>query len=159
MACIYTKSPGSPLFRTSLLPDAHTRRRCPPPLPCEASRHQTPGLAVLTWGGGVSKESINPCPGTRHPDLTMLCVPFKLHAHARRVRSRHFLWGVFASKVTGLFLNEPRPFLLTFLYIVRKGNSRQCMLKLLFTWVTSLKNPREGKRVSPLNCVLHKVFN
>ena len=159
MACICTKSPGSPLLRTSSLPDAHTRRRRPPPLPCEVSRHQTSGLAVLTWGGCVPKESVNPYPGTRRPDLTMLCVPFKLDTHARRVRSRQFLWGVFTSKVAGSLLNEPHPFLLTFLYIVRKGNSRQCMLKLLFTWVTSLKNPREGKIVSLLNYVLHKVFN
>jgi len=47
----------------------HTRRKRSPPLPCEVSKCRTPGLAVLTWGGGVLKESVNPCPGTKCPDF------------------------------------------------------------------------------------------
>ena len=76
MTCLCTKSPGSTLLQTFLLPDTHTRRKRPSPLPCEVSKRRTPGLAVLTWGGGVPKESVNPCPGTKRPDfLTLLYVP------------------------------------------------------------------------------------
>ena len=68
-ACICTKWTGSPLLRNFLLPDAHTRRKRPSPLPCEVSKHQTPGPTIPTWGGSVPKESLNPFSGTRHPDF------------------------------------------------------------------------------------------
>jgi len=39
---------GSPLLQNFLLSDAHARRKRPPSLPCEVSKHQTPGLAIHT---------------------------------------------------------------------------------------------------------------
>ena len=133
-----------------------------------------PRLVVLTWGGGVSKESVNPCPATRRPNfnyamrnfrawcprpksalppLPLRCINVRCGLRAWCPRpeeiSASLLLRCLNTMVAGSFLNEPRPFFLAFLYIARKENLRQCMLKLIFTWVTSLKNPREGKRVSP----------
>ena len=133
-----------------------------------------PGLVVLSWGGGVPKESVNPCLGTRRPDFNYVILTFRarhpclkcalpplplgclnvrdgLRAWCPRPEkiSVSLLLRCLTTMVASSFLNEPRHFLLAFLYIVRKENSRQCMLKLIFTWVTSLKTPREGKRVSP----------
>ena len=71
MTCLCIESLRSTLLRTSSLPDAHTWRKRPPPLPCEVSKRRTPGLAVLTWGGGVPKESVNPCPGTKRPNFEL----------------------------------------------------------------------------------------
>jgi len=129
-----------------------------------------PGLVVLTWGGGVPKESVNPCPGIRHPDFNYAMRTFRtrcprpksalppLSLGCLNVRGGSRAWcprpeEISASlllrclhtMVAGSFLNELRPFFLAFLYIARKENSRQCMLKLIFAWVTSLKNPREEK--------------
>jgi len=36
-----------------------------------------PGLVVLTWGGGVSKESVNPYPGIRRPDFNYTVRTFR----------------------------------------------------------------------------------
>ena len=44
-------------------------KETPLALPCEVSKGRTPRLAVLTWGGDVSKESVNPCQGTKRPDF------------------------------------------------------------------------------------------
>jgi len=142
-----------------------------------------PGLVVLTWGGGVPKESVNPCPGMRRPDfnytvhtfqprcpcpesalppLPLGCLNVRVCLRAWCPRpeeiSASLLLRCPNTMVAGSFLNEPRHFFLAFLYVASKENSRQCILKLIFTWVTSLENPREGKKC-PLNSILHQVFN
>ena len=53
------------------------------------------------------------------------------------------------TKGGGSFLNEPRPFLLAFLYIARKRKMRQSILELLFYLGDLVKKPPRGKKSVP----------
>ena len=52
-----------PQYRIVLRESKNTKAECP--------EHQTLGLAIPTGGGGVPKESLDPCSGTRHPDFSL----------------------------------------------------------------------------------------
>jgi len=144
MTCLCTKSLGSTLLQTFLLPDAHTRRKRPSPLPCEVSKCRTPGLAVLTWGGGIPKESVNPCPGTKRSNFLnfakrtfLTCRPrpesvfSPLPLGWRRVQAGLRAWCPrphLASPAPGnaCIWRRPkrRPFPLVFPYITKKGKGK-----------------------------------
>ena len=65
----------APNFLTVQRP--HSKEMPPPPLLNEVPKRRTPGLAVLTWGGGVPKESVNPYPGTKRLDFNFTICTFQ----------------------------------------------------------------------------------